>query len=85
MTTATLKLCYALVSVGVAVFVVLVGGRGGDPTWLAAIYLATILLVSIVVVRMTLGAVGEWGSFARGCLIGIFFNIRVLFPSLFFI
>jgi uncharacterized membrane protein YiaA len=57
MTTATPKLAYALITIGVATRVYVIGEHGGDPAWLAGAYFIATIVFAALIVRLTLKAV----------------------------
>ncbi|MBB5730803.1 hypothetical protein [Sphingomonas prati] len=62
MTTASLKLAYALITLGAATRVYVIGENGGDLTWLAGAYFITTIVFATLIVRLTLKAVNPKAS-----------------------
>ena len=62
MTTASLKLAYALVTLGVATRVYIIGEHGGDPTSLVGAYFIATIVFATLIVYLTLKAVNPRAS-----------------------
>ena len=57
MTSASLKIAYALVTIGVAICVYVIGEHGGEPTWLTRAYFVATIVFAALIARLTFKAV----------------------------
>jgi hypothetical protein len=62
MTIASLKIAYALITIGVATRVYVIGEQGGDTTWLTGPYFIATIVFAALVVRLTLKSVDPEAS-----------------------
>lgn len=85
MTTASLKLAYALITLGVVTRVYLIQEHGGGPTWLAGAYFIATIIFAALIVRLTLKAVSPQASRDEKYFGNNFLSYWTLMPPGYFI
>ena len=85
MTTAPLKLAYAVITIGIATCVYVIGEPGGDPTWLAGAYFIATIAFATLIVGLTLKAVNPMASRDERYFGGRFLSFWTLMPAIFFV
>lgn len=85
MTATSLKLPYALITLGVATRVYVLGECGGDPTWLTGTYFITTILFTAMIIHLTLKAVNPEASRDERYFGYDLLSIWTIMPSTFFL